>query len=440
MSSTITAAEIESLCGRPAAFVQFATQLLDTRPDHRAVDVLDLRRNGQAAYDRGSKTVWWTWPWPPDDDLRRPWSRSDPIDPRLWRWLGSIDDNPKAELQLVLARASRAPARWIEELTGTLRARIGRPDLSIRVHGPAELARWCDGVEGSINQDHLRLPRAFAARSDDCSPCERALIDALDRGDDAREHWIVVADELLRRGDPTGESLALALAAKPQEPSKLGPSRRRMLDRAFVDREAMRMLDTDREARMLAFVDMLGRSFDVTAFLPMGEQPSEPDRHEVQLWAERVGPFFVRLLACTNYDEWRGLGLPEALLSAPELRYLSPSRMSSIHPDCADVSGRDLSRFDLSSLPATGGIVYAYEASLRGCDLRQADLSRWQLDGADLRDAEADLDTRFSQASFVEARVSLELQRLLASWNGGRHRSRRDHSRAPANLRDLRIA
>lgn len=197
------------------------------------------------------------------------------------------------------------------------------------------------------------------------------------------------------------------------------------------------MIDAERDTQMLAFVDQRGRSFDVISFIADPDLQPEPERYQVQLWAQRVGPFFVRLLARTNYDEWRGLGLAESLLCAPELRYLSPLRMSSIHPDCADLSGRNLSRFDFATLPATGGIVYAYGASLRGCNLRQADLSQWLLDGADLRDAEADLDTRFSHASFVGARVTPELQRLLASWNAGRYRNRRDHSRATANIRNL---
>jgi uncharacterized protein YjbI with pentapeptide repeats len=434
MSSTISAADIESLCGRPAAFDQLARALLDTLPEHRRAVTMHLRRYGRTSFDDASKTVWWVWPWPPDEDLDRPRSRRHPLD-SLSHWLNYERDQRSGELRVVLARTPRDPARWAEQLAGTLRVRTGASELQVHVHGPDELARWCSSAEGSFSLDHIRLPRALAARTYDYSPCERALIDALDRRMDAREHWIVVADELLRRGDPSGESLALALAAAPER-----PSRRRALDEAFVNRETARMLDADRHARMLAFVDMHGRSFDASAFVPTLDALPEPDRYEVQLWAERVGPFFVRLLARTNYDEWRGLGLPEALLSAPELRYLSPTRMSSIHPDCADLSGRDLSRFDLSSLPATGGLVHAYEASLRGCDLRQADLSRWQLDGADLREAEADLDTRFSHATFTEARVSLELQRLLTSWNAGRHRYGRGRLRGTASVRDLVIA
>jgi hypothetical protein len=432
MTSAITATDIESLCGRPAAFDRFATELLDTLPEHRRAESLDLRRRGRASFDRESKTIWWVWPWPPDENFDRPGSRSELFDARLLQWLGSAQDNPRGELRMVLARAPRAPAQWAEQLAAMLRARTGRADLQVRVHGPDELARWCSGA-GSFTLDHLRLPRALAARTHDYSACERALMAALDRGVDASEHWTVVADELLRRGDPTGESLALALAAG-------GTSLRRELSKALRDREATRMLGADRHERMLAFVDKHGHSFDVNSFLPELADPPEPDRYEVQLWAERVGPFFVRLLVRTNYDEWRGLGLPEALLSAPELRYLSLARMSSIHPECADVSGREFSGFDFSGLPATGGMVFAYEASLQGCDLRQADLSQWQLDGADLRDAEADLDTRFSHASFVEARVSLGLQRMLTSWNAGRYRHRRDHSRGTASVRDLVIA
>src|SRR5690606_21568057 len=137
------------------------------------------------------------------------------------------------------------------------------------------------------------------------------------------------------------------------------PSRQRMLEQALVERETARMLAVDRHAQMLAFVDTRGRSFDVVSFLTDTTDAPEPERYEVQLWAERVGPFFVRLLAHTNYDEWIGVGLPESLLSAPELRYLSPTRMSSIHAKCADISGRDLSGFELSSLPATGGHIHA---------------------------------------------------------------------------------
>src|SRR5690606_2586217 len=140
------------------------------------------------------------------------------------------------------------------------------------------------------------------------------------------------------------------------------------INTALVDREARRMATADRHVRLLAFVDTHGRSFDVTGFIPIDDEQPEPDRYEVQLWAERVGPFFVRLLARTNYDGRKRLGLREAALAAPELRYLAPTRMSSLHPDCADLSGRELSGFDLSSLPAIGRRVYAYEASLRGCN------------------------------------------------------------------------
>ncbi|HLT35379.1 MAG TPA: pentapeptide repeat-containing protein [Enhygromyxa sp.] len=434
MSSTITAADIESLCGRPAAFDQFASQLLDTLPEHRRAETLNLRRFGRASVDRASKTVWWAWPWPPDDGLCRPGSHGEALDRRLLRWLGSRDDNPDGELRVVLARAPRDPERWAEQLAGTLRAQTRRPELRVRVHGPTELVRWCEGAEAAIGVDHFRLPRAMAARPHDYSACERALMEVLDRGEDASEHWAVVADELQRRGDPAGESLALALASEVERPSQ-----RRALGRAFVDREAARMIAADRHARLLAFVDARGRSFDVSGFVPVVDDQPEPDRYEVQLWAERVGPFFVRLLARTNYDEWRGLGLPEPVLAAPELRYLSSTRMCSIHPECADLSGRDLSGFSLSGLPAVGRQVYAYEASLRGCDLRQADLSQWQLDGADLREARADLHTRFSHASFAEARVSAELERLLQSWNAGRYRRRGDRSRGTASVRDLLI-
>jgi uncharacterized protein YjbI with pentapeptide repeats len=430
--TSISAADIESLCGRPAAFDRFATELLDTLPEHRRAETFDLRRRGRASFDHESKTIWWVWPWPPENDFDRPRSRNDTFDARLLQRLRSEHDNPRGELRMVLARSPRAPAQWAEQLASMLRARAGRPDLRVRVHGPDELVRWCSGA-GAFTLDYLHMARALAARTYEYSACERALIAALDRRVDAREHWTVVADDLLRRGDPTGESLALALTSG-------GSSRRRELNKALVDREATRMLGADRHTRMLAFVDLHGRSFDVNSFLPALADPPEPDRYEVQLWAERVGPFFVRLLARTNYDEWRGLSVPEALLSAPELRYLSLARTSSIDSECADVSGRDLSGFDFSGLPATGGMVHAYEASLRDCDLRQADLSRWQLDGADLRDAEADLDTRFSHASFAEARVSLGLQRLLNSWNAGRYRHRRDHSRGTASVRDLVIA
>lgn len=430
MSSTITAADVESLCGRPAAFDQFTTELLATLAD---VDTFDLRRFGRVSIERASGIVWWAWPWPPDEPLDRPWSRTDPL-ARVLQSLGSERDHASGELRVMLAREPRDPAHWAEPLADVLRRRTRRAELRVRVHGPAELARWCSGAEGAITLDSLRLPRALAARSYQYSACERALLTALDRNVDADEHWAVVADELQRRGDPAGESLALALAADRER-----PSRRRALTKEYVDREAARMVAADRHARLLAFVDSRGRSFDATGFVPELDGELEPDRYEVQLWAERVGPFFVRLLARTNYGEWRGLGLPEALLDATELRYLSATRMSSIHPECADVSGRDLSGFDLSGLPSIGQPVYAYEASLRGCDLRQADLSHWQLDGADLREAQADLDTRFSHASFAEARVSIELQRILQSWNAGRYRRRGDRSRGTAAVRDLMI-
>jgi hypothetical protein len=414
--------------------VQFASQLLDSRLDHRPVDAVDLRRRGRIAYDPKRKTLWWMWPWDPDDGLRRPASAHDPLHPQWLRWLSSKEDNPKGELQVVLARAPRAPDQWLAQLTAALHAKTQRADLHVRLHGPVELARECEGVESALDLDHFRLPWALAARDYDYSACERALIDALDRGVDAREHWTVVADELLRRGDPTGESLALALAAMRER-----PSRKRKLEQVLVERETARMLGVDRHAQMLAFVDTRGRSFDAVSFLTDTRDAPEPERYEVQLWAERVGPFFVRLLARTNYDEWIGVGLPESLLSAPELRYLSATRMSSIHAKCADISGRDLSGFDFSSLPATGGHIHAYEASLRGCDLRQADLSYWQLDGADLREAEADLHTRFTHASLVETRVSVELQQLISSWNAGRHYNRRNRWSGPADARELVI-
>lgn len=419
MSSTITAADVESLCGRPAAFARFTAQLLHTLPEHRHAEALELGRFGRASLDRATKTAWWAWPW----------ARSgiDAIEGRLLRWLGSND-----EVRLLLARAP-SPGE-IEQLGDVLRRETGRAELRVRVHGPDELARWCLGAEAAIDVDHVRLPRALAARAYEYSDCERALITALDQGADASEHWAVVADELLRRGDPVGESLALALAARTER-----RFHRPTLQHALVDREALRMATADRHARLLAFVDMHGRSFDVCGFMPAEAEPPEPDRYEVQLWADRVGPFFVRLLARTNYDEWRGLGLPEALLSAPELRYLSPTRMSSIHHECAELSNRDLSGFDFSGLSATGQPVYAYEASLRRCNLRQADLSHWQLDGADLRGAEADLDTRFGDASFIAARVGPALERLLQSWNAGRYRRRGNRSNATANVHELLV-
>ncbi|NVB36930.1 pentapeptide repeat-containing protein [Pseudenhygromyxa sp. WMMC2535] len=190
---------------------------------------------------------------------------------------------------------------------------------------------------------------------------------------------------------------------------------------------------------MLAFVDASGRDFDVVDLISEPLAPEERGRFRVQLWAERVGPFIVRLLASSDCDAWSGLGLPEPLLAAPELRYLSAPRLASVTPRWTDLSSRDLSGFDLSRLlPVNPSPLppsqTAIEAKLRGCDLRQTNLTGWVLDGADLRGVISDLGTRPSGASFVGARVSSRLNRRLLSWNGGLFQQQRGR---PADLRGV---
>ena len=185
------------------------------------------------------------------------------------------------------------------------------------------------------------------------------------------------------------------------------------------------MARAPRTTQMLAFVGLGGVScaldeFDRATSSTRFDEPaggSARARDSVRIWAERVGPFFVRLLTQTADPNQRGLGLPESLWDAPELRYLSASRIASIHPDATDLSSQDLSGFDLTGLAQHPDSLIAYETSLRGCDLRRADLSQWQLLGADLRGAIAGPETRFEGTNLAGARISPALAQQLERWN-----------------------
>jgi hypothetical protein len=414
VSRPLEVAEIESLCGRPEAFHAFVSGLLAPHPERSDLETTLLGRWARAELDRRSRVVWWLWPWEPEPGEREPWwrCRQGELAPTL-RWLESEVLSPKGVLRVVVARAPRQPKAWLEHLSSWLRAQVDRPKLRVELLGPVELLAWAEGRDEARDRAWLRPWRALAAREQVDSANEAALRAALDAGEATADDWAVVADELLERGDPLGESLALAVAA-------LGGARgREELAQTWVEREAKRMLEAERPEQLLAFVDGHGRSFDVVDFL--ADPPAELERgqHAIHMWAERVGPFVTRLLASTDYEAWAGLGLDEALLHAPELRYLSRRRLGCITPLAADISSFDLSGFDLSALGRVCPRVWAVEARLRGCDLRQADLSGWVLDGADLRGANSDLGTRVSGASFVEARVSPRLYRRLRSWNTG---------------------
>jgi uncharacterized protein YjbI with pentapeptide repeats len=436
VTSSITTADIESLCERPGAFARFVQLLFAAHPEHRDAQWQTLSaRLGAITLDLDTHTIAWLWPRAPDDDPG-PWLNIDPV---IHQWVGRTDLVPK--LRVIVARMPRDPTRWAEQIAAPLRSASGRPKLRVDIDGPATLLRWLEEFGGSAEIDPLfRARRRLDARPYEYSPCERALMTALDLEQPADQHWLVVADELQRRGDPTGESLALALATRPDRPSQ-----GRVLSRAYVDLEARRMATAARHTRMFAFADSHGRSFDATAFIPDGDELPEPDRYEVQLWAARVGPFFERLLVRTNHEAWAGVGLPDVCLDAPELRYLSPLRMSSIQPGWALVSGRDFSGFDFSALPRIGDFypyeasVLAYEASLRGCNLCGADLSGWRLEGADLREAIADRHTRFGGANLCDARVSPSLYTQLQTWNSPSRRRRPGDPRGDAHIRGIRI-
>lgn len=433
MSPTITTADVASLCGRPAAFVRFVMPLVAVHPEHRRADVVELRRLGRFEIMRDARVAWWLWPWAPGG-RHEPWTSIDaPELERVRQWLRARKTEPVPELRFVLARAPRDPSEWIAELSARLGALTRGGELRVRIHGPDEIQQWTEDIGTSLYTDGLRANQVMTAQLPARSACERELIAALDAGLDSHEPWLVVADELQRDGDATGESLALALASAPDRPTHT-----RELSQAYIDHEAMRMARAPRHQRMLAFVDARGASFPAAEFDP--NPTAAHEAHSVQLWAERVGPFFVRMLAVTDDPACAGLGLPEAVFAAPQLRYLSPARLACIDPHGADISSRDLSGFALALLPEQRNRVFAYDACLRGCELARANLSGWQLDGADLRDAVADLDTHFGQASFDDARVSPALQRLLDSWNGGRHRRARGRHAGTASVRRLVVS
>ena len=440
--AAITVDEIQSLCGRPRAFVEVASLLLSrTDPGHQEIAGERFARGAQIEVDRSAGTTWWLWPWDPDQDLdgEQPWSRVRRED--LIRQRGgplgcrphAADHNREGVLRVALARTPRDPEAWADALAQWLRPQVDRRDLRVELILPTELARRAAEVLAIDEIPWLRSGRALAARAHPYSASERDLMAALDRShEDSIEHWTVVADELQGRGDPLGESLALAVAAQ------VGIRDRNRVAQALARREAERQANADKLGRLLPFANERGCSFDVSDFLspPEIQDDGYEARPRVQLWASRFGPFVTRLLASSDYGPWRGLGLPEELLAAPELRYLSPKRMNSIAPEGADLSGCDLAAFEFTHLHRVGPKLTAVEASLRGCDLRQTDLSGFFLDGADLRGADSDLGTKISGASFVEARVSPRLQRRLQSWNGGLFRLQRGQ---PADVRGLQV-
>ena len=419
MPTPIEPRELEALVGRPAAFTGFVRPLIDARVATTGTGYA-LARWGTVLSAPREATVWWIWPWSPDDPRERldsagALARSDFGIPR--GWLTGLD-HAEPRVAIVVARAPADPQAFHARVTAAMRTWTDRPSLVVEIHGPDALSRWWAEDGDDRVPESMLARRAFAERELDLASCERELVAALDAGVEPGELWAVVADELQRRGDPAGESLALASASASAADQ---PSRQRGLERAYSEREAARVARAPSHFQRLAYVDARGLSFDVRELEPAGLGGSPMlDGFLVQMWAARVGPFFVRTLAQTDDPGLAGLGLPRALLDAPELRYLSARRHAILGPTGGDVSGQDLSGFRLTPIARAGGPVSAYGARLRGADLRGADLSGWQLDRADLRDATADRDTCLAGTSFVDAVASAELLELVRGWNDRR--------------------